>query len=102
MNARRTWRHREGARHVYNPTIHRALSPSPHAVGSRRTSTVAPVALHRGGATPRARTPQWPHTRGERPQSLQNQCDTMSARRSYFRLTAVAALLGDTHRKLLI
>src|SRR5215510_16059889 len=27
---------------------------------------------------------------GERPQSLQNPCDTMSARRSYFRLTAMA------------
>src|SRR5262245_40506181 len=101
-NSRRTWRHREGARNVRTPTLHRALSPSQHAGGARRGSTVAPAAWHRFGATPRARTPQGPHTGGERPQALQNPCDTISTRRSSFRLPAMALLRGDTHQKLLI
>src|SRR5215831_9575976 len=101
-NSRRTWRPREGARNVHNPTLHRAFSPSHHAGGARWASTVAPEAWHRCGATLRARTPQWPHTGGERPQALQNPCDTIYARQSSFRLPVIASLLGDSHRKLLI
>jgi hypothetical protein len=65
-------------------------------------STAAPEALHRCGATPRAGTPRRPYMRGETTQLLQHPCDAMSARRSSFRLPAMASLLGETRRKLLI
>jgi hypothetical protein len=60
-NSRHTWRHREGARNVHNPTIHRALSLSHHAGGARRASTVPPrrgtdAAPHREPGHPSGRT----------------------------------------------
>jgi len=92
MNSRGTWRHREGARKVHNPTLRRALTPSQHAGGSRPVSTAAPEAWHRCGATPRAGTPRRPYTGGATTQSLPHPCDAMSARRSSFRLPAMASL----------
>jgi hypothetical protein len=62
-----------------------------HAVVSRRASTAAPEELHRSGTTPRAGAPRWPHTGGETTQSLHIPRDAMPARRSYFRLLAMAS-----------
>ena len=42
------------------------------------------------------------HTGGETTLSLHNPCDAMSARRPSLRLPAMASLLGDTRRRLLI
>src|SRR5688572_11062425 len=84
------------------PTICRTLSPSHHAIGSRRASTADSDELYRTETTPRVGTPRWPHTGGETTQSHQNPYDVMSARRSDFRLPAMASLPLATHQKLLI
>src|SRR5215471_5958226 len=101
MNARCTWRHREGARNVHNTAICHALSPSHSGGVSRLASTAAPEALYLSGTTPRAGTPRWPHTGGETPQALHMPRDAMHARRSSFRLLAVASPHLDARQKLL-
>src|SRR5215472_16496882 len=83
---------RAGGTAITSPSAARSARRT-HAVVLWQAATANPEALHRCGATPRAGTPQWPHTGGERSQSLQNPCDAVSVRRSYFRLPAMTSLL---------
>src|SRR5215831_17285013 len=48
-----------------------------HVGRSRRVSTSDPEELHCSGTTPRAGTPQWPHTGGETTQALHIPRDAM-------------------------
>src|SRR5215467_6465083 len=73
-----------------------------HAGVSLQTSTADSEALHRSGTPLRAGTPRWLHTGGETTPSLQIPRDARPARRSSFRLLAMASPQLDARRKLLI
>ena len=62
-----------------------------HAGISRQSSTATPAAWHQLSTTPRAGTPQWPHTGGETPQSLHIPRDARPTHLSSFRLLAMAS-----------
>src|SRR6266446_6815973 len=59
INSRCTWRHREGARHVYHTAIRRALSPLHSCESVMQTSTADPEVLHRSGTLSRSGTTRW-------------------------------------------
>jgi hypothetical protein len=102
MNARRTWRHREGWRNVHNSAIRRARSPS-------RPCGRVTAGVHgcpRGGAPLRHPTasrdaPVAAHGRRKTP-SLHIPRAAMPGRLSSFRLLAMASPPRDARRKLLI
>ena len=73
-----------------------------HAGASQQTSTADPEELYHSGTPPRAGTTRWPHTGGETTQALQVPRDARPARRSSFRLLAMASPQLDARRKLLI
>ena len=91
INSRCPWRHREGARNVYNTAIRRALSPLRPCESVTQTSTAAPEALHRSGTRSRSGTIRWRTREEKRPHRLTIPRDALPARLSSFRLLAMAS-----------